>query len=647
MASPHLRTPGTPSLLELCIKAATRDKSCVKAWRQKRRTFEMLPSELAHELFNSLLQSHLLSATLIGLFQSNLQEVNLSGEATVDGEWMAYLGGCRHLRALRATDCKALTNNAIWQLTGLTAMEELDLARCRKISDDAVPHILSFKMLRKLGLAETGLTTKGLLLLPGLSRLVLLDLGGCPVTDADLISFQALGMLEHLDLWGSKVTNMGARCLSSFKTLKYLNLAMTAVTAIPQLNSLLSLNLCNCDVESIYGDGTFSDSLLRELFLSGASLSLKDVISGSNTRNLHLLDLASSRVNDLDAFVHIPKLAILDLRATGLTNELMLKFQGLGDNLRWIDLSYTKIDSEGVGAIAGHAPNVEQLSLNHTPVDDNVFIYLVHFPVLQSLNLGGSKVNGFMTVGSEEFQQISVLSYLEQLQHLRRLDMRYTGVGDAALHGLKNLVQLSHLHIHSNSLSDECLQQLSSFPNLVCLGIGGATITADGLLSYKPPSLLEELDLTDCWLLTEPALLDFCEAHPRIMVWNEKTVPVTSSSKPRFNKKEYGDVVNGGLATSSTRQLLQAKLDMRKSSSKLSVKGRMQATKKAFNNTIGVGVTTKPLIVIDERIKYKKQELLQLRSADMSNFSIPNLRNLKDDLLKISRQNGEVRRKKV
>lgn len=132
----------------------------------------------------------------------------------------------------------------------------------------------------------------------------------------------------------------------------------------------------------------------------------------------------------------------------------------------------------------------------------------------------------------------------------------------------------------------------------MCLGIGGATITADGLLSYKPPSLLEELDLTDCWLLTEPALLDFCEAHPRIMVWNEKTVPVTSSSKPRFNKKEYGDVVNGGLATSSTRQLLQAKLDMRKSSSKLSVKGRMQATKKAFNNTIGVGVTTKPLIVI-------------------------------------------------
>lgn len=51
-------------------------------------------------------------------FQASIQEVDVSGESSLDGEWMAYLGGCRHLRALRATDCKALTNNAIWQLTG-------------------------------------------------------------------------------------------------------------------------------------------------------------------------------------------------------------------------------------------------------------------------------------------------------------------------------------------------------------------------------------------------------------------------------------------------------------------------------------------------------------------------------------------------
>lgn len=69
-------------------------------------------------------------------------------------------------------------------------MEELDLARCRRISDETVFHIASLKGLRKLGLAETSVGAKGLSPLSGLTKLVSLDLGGCPVTDADLFSFQ-------------------------------------------------------------------------------------------------------------------------------------------------------------------------------------------------------------------------------------------------------------------------------------------------------------------------------------------------------------------------------------------------------------------------------------------------------------------------
>lgn len=56
-------------------------------------------------------------------------------------------------------------------------------------------------------------------------------------------------------------------------------------------------------------------------------------------------------------------------------------------------------------------------------------------------------------VGSDEFTQSSVLSYLEQLQHLRKLDLRHTGISDETFYGLKNLTQLSHLHVHNISLS--------------------------------------------------------------------------------------------------------------------------------------------------------------------------------------------------
>ena len=54
-------------LLEMCIRAACRDMKSVRAWRQKRRTLEMLPSELAERLFHRLLQAHLLSPPLIEL----------------------------------------------------------------------------------------------------------------------------------------------------------------------------------------------------------------------------------------------------------------------------------------------------------------------------------------------------------------------------------------------------------------------------------------------------------------------------------------------------------------------------------------------------------------------------------------------------
>jgi hypothetical protein len=69
-------------------------------------------------------------------------------------------------------------------------MEELDLARCKRISDEAVFHIMSLRGLKKLGLAETGVGAKGMSLLPVLSSLTYLDLGGCPVTDEHLIAFQ-------------------------------------------------------------------------------------------------------------------------------------------------------------------------------------------------------------------------------------------------------------------------------------------------------------------------------------------------------------------------------------------------------------------------------------------------------------------------
>jgi len=56
------------------------------------------------------------------LFQHSIEDVDLSGELSVDAEWMAYIGGFHHLRILRATDCRSLTNNALWHLVGVISL---------------------------------------------------------------------------------------------------------------------------------------------------------------------------------------------------------------------------------------------------------------------------------------------------------------------------------------------------------------------------------------------------------------------------------------------------------------------------------------------------------------------------------------------
>ena len=211
---------------------------------------------------------------------------------------------------------------------------------------------------------------------------------------------QTLQQLEHLDLWGSKVSNAGVLVLKSFKTLKSLNLALTSVTVVPQLDSLTFLNLSNCMIDSIFGEAAIPGSPLKKLLLSGVSFSSKNVISCLNTQRVELLDLAASTIKVIDVLLEMQELQILDLSCTGIKDGVMHHLSGFGNHLRWLDLRSTKVGSEGVGALVGHVPSLAQLSLSQTLVDDQVFAYLAFFPALQSINLSSTKVTGTKRCGA-------------------------------------------------------------------------------------------------------------------------------------------------------------------------------------------------------------------------------------------------------
>lgn len=52
------------------------------------------------------------------LFQSCVEDVNLSGLAVVDASWLAYVGAYTHLRSLNLSACKNVTDASLWHLLG-------------------------------------------------------------------------------------------------------------------------------------------------------------------------------------------------------------------------------------------------------------------------------------------------------------------------------------------------------------------------------------------------------------------------------------------------------------------------------------------------------------------------------------------------
>jgi Leucine-rich repeat (LRR) protein len=209
---------------------------------------------------------------------------------------------------------------------------------------------------------------------------------------------QDLTKLERLDIWGSNVSNQGLMYLKGFPKLKHLNLAWTNVTQIPVLPSLRHLNMANCTISSIFQDWQGMEGMMEELYLPGANiLNLSEVFSGPWANNLSLIDLSSSVLKDVDFLDGKSKLEVLNLGGTIAGNASMKTVARIGFNLKLLDLSGCKVDSEGIGILADNLPKVEQLILSGTGVDDSVFRFLQQMPSLKRVDLSYTSIKGFLS----------------------------------------------------------------------------------------------------------------------------------------------------------------------------------------------------------------------------------------------------------
>ncbi|KAG9448297.1 hypothetical protein H6P81_014425 [Aristolochia fimbriata] len=581
-------------LVHLCIEAATRSRESVEKWRRQRRTLERMPAPLAEALLRQLLRRRLAFPSLLEVFQNCIEEIDLSGETFVDAEWLAYLGSFRHLRTLNLADCRGVTNSSLWPLAGMTSLKELDLSRCSKITDAGYEHLLSVPNLEKLFISGTGITTKALMRLSSFRKMHALDLGGLPVTDLVLSSVKGLTQLEHLDLWGSKISDVGAAVLKVFPKLSFLNLAWTNVTKLPNLPSLSCLNMSNCNIQSIFKAELEAKVPLLKLLLLGAELvDVHGAFSALDLRHLSFLDVSGSSIVDFYFLGNLAGLEHLNLSHCRMVDSLMDSVASAGTTLRYLNLAHTRVSSDGVAVLAGSMPYLETLSLSYTSVDDAVLSYISLMPSLREVDLSHTNIKGFICQGSEHDQKVLSLTSLQSLDNLRSLNLEETQLRDEFLNPLLFLRELKHLYLKSDFLSDISLQSLSQIPYLTYLGIRGAVLTNSGLQMFKPPSMLQTLDLRECWLLTADAIYGFCKHHPQINMRHE-SIQNSSTDQPSSSSLFLSNGTNKGTPSKPKRGKQTKQLHLPYGTQR---------------NNFGV---------MDERIKYSREELLQLQFSKVS-----------------------------
>ncbi|XP_027340047.1 systemin receptor SR160 [Abrus precatorius] len=566
-------------LVALCLESACESRESVEKWRMQRHTLHRLPSPLADALLRRLIARRLLNPSLLEVFKHSAEEVDLKGDNSVDAEWMAYLGAFRHLRYLNLSDChRRITTSAIWPITGMTSLQELDLSRCFKVNDAGINHILSIPNLEKLHISETSVTAKGVKLLASLKNLALLDLGGLPVDDMSLISLQVLKRLQYIDLWGSKISNEGAAVLNSFPKLTYLNLAWTSVTKLPNLLSLECLNMSNCTIDSILED---NKAPLAKLILSGATfLNEAEALLYANTSFLSFLDVAHSNLCKLFFLMKMKVIEHLNLSSCMIGDDSVEMIACVGGNLKSLNLSCTRVSSAGLGILDGHVPNLEILSLSQTQVDDTAISFISMMPSLKDVDLSNTNVKGFIHQGKTDMDSPLSLVALQNLK-LERLNLEHTQVRDKALYPLSSFQELRYLSLKSVSLADISLYYLSSIPKLTNLSICDAVLTNYGLDIFKVPETLKLLDLRGCWLLTNDTIMSFCRNHPQVEVRHE-LVTVFPLDK-------------NGLNHSSPSRLTSRIMQMAKKKDQILISP----------------------FFIDQRLKYSRDELLALQFTSL------------------------------
>ncbi len=423
------------------------------------------------------------------------------GDTTIADAAMESLAGMKDLEDLDLHGT-GVTDAGLVNLKGLTKLRKLNLMGLN-ITDASLGLIASMPELEELNLYRTKVSNEGLASLKGLGKLVevdvrysrvtrggidamlaslpgtafrhielssrpkaaasaaaltgdawlkamggkrtgdAIDLGGSPVTDAQIPKLAAFAGIRKLSLEGTECGDAGLRSLAPLVSLTGLNLSGTGVTdaglaPLANLPSLSRVILRNTYVE---GEGLAHLKAVEDLDLLGSPINTFAIPVIAGLPKLRKLSLASTDISDAAKLDLLTGVEELNLASTDLTDAGLASIKGL-TNLRSLVLRDARLTDYGLAHLAG-LTGLRELDLIRTRISDKGMEAIGLLSGLKSLSVDYAELHD------------AGLKPLLAIEGLERLSLDNTHVGDGALEYLKRFQKLKYLNLYHTLVSKD------------------------------------------------------------------------------------------------------------------------------------------------------------------------------------------------
>ena len=478
------------SLLDVCVDQIAKN---MLRYESTQPFGEALPPELVSAVLDSFTKHRaLVRLTLESVACCDLERLDVSSCKDVDDGWLAPFAdkSLTHVNLASA----AVTDAGLLGFTNLGNLQEMDLSACASLEGHGLAALKDSWHLHTLTLSGCrSLQDEHLGHLARLPALVHLRLDGCRFSDRALEAMTPLlPQLKTLSLnhTGARFTKPAlTACLSALRECEHLDLGYSVGTVGRETLEVL-----------VRGPTAAS---LQTLVLDGCRLAGTDLYALGQLTHLRGLSLRGTDIADAGLCQLPPRLEMLDV--SYCKGVRRLPAQAL-PHLCKINLAHSGLRDSDVGSLA-EFPALRDVNLDACAIGNGGLATLASLPLVR-LNVADTNVSdGALAAVAASFPLLSELSvfycnitdvgvrHLGGLRHLTKLNLDGRDLTDASCQSLAALTRLTHL-ILSGRVSDKGLSHLSSLPALTHLDACGGRITDQGLEHLGRLSTLKRLNLS-------------------------------------------------------------------------------------------------------------------------------------------------------